>query len=101
MYYRKYAEHFDNVLAFRPTGWTFKETSEPDDLSLSVISASSDGKMVILGVPYSEHSSFAELERFVTTLQPNKVIPTVNVGSAENRREMETWFAKWWKPRIT
>lgn len=40
------------------------------------------GGVTLLSVPYSEHSSFSELQDAVRTLQPARVIPTVNCRSA-------------------
>jgi hypothetical protein len=42
-----------------------------------------------------EHSSFSELEYFVRNLSIRRIIPTVNVGSEKNRREMESHFRQW------
>lgn len=47
------------------------------------------------GIPYSEHSSFLELKRFVQWLQPLKIIPTVNNGSWASRKAMEKCFSEW------
>lgn len=47
------------------------------------------------GVPYSEHSSFRELTMFCCALRIDKIIPTVNVGSAKSRERMKGWCEKW------
>lgn len=47
------------------------------------------------GVPYSEHSSFRELTMFICALRVEKVVPTVNVGSAASRTKMKNWIEKW------
>ena len=47
------------------------------------------------GVPYSEHSSFRELTMFVCALRIERVVPTVNVGSAAGRAKMKAWIERW------
>lgn len=47
------------------------------------------------GVPYSEHSSFAELACFALSIDCAKVIATVNVGTATGREKMDKWVSKW------
>lgn len=40
------------------------------------------GRVEVCSVPYSEHSSFAELRAFAAWLQPVAVVPTVNRGAS-------------------
>lgn len=88
---KKCGGKYDRILAFRPTGWTHsnKLTSIADVLPRT------KGNISIYGVPYSEHSSFLEMKRFVQWLKPQKIIPTVNVGTWKSRSTMEKYFKEW------
>ncbi|XP_011196990.2 DNA cross-link repair 1A protein [Zeugodacus cucurbitae] len=66
-YFRPFKKQYDAVLAFRPSGW--EKNGKPQ----------LRGEINIVGIEYSEHSSHAELERFVTYLKPREVISTVPV----------------------
>ncbi|XWS32566.1 hypothetical protein CRYUN_Cryun22dG0000600 [Craigia yunnanensis] len=93
-YLKTYTEKYAAVLAFRPTGWTYSENiGNQLDLTRPI----SRGNVTIYGVPYSEHSSFTELQEFVQFLRPDKIIPTVNVGNATIRDEMQSYFRQWLK----
>ncbi|NXH95875.1 DCR1A protein, partial [Pachycephala philippinensis] len=87
----KFSENFDQVLAFKPTGWTYSDSC----LSLEDIKPHTRGKITIYGIPYSEHSSYLEMKRFVQWLKPQKIIPTVNVGDWRDRSLMEKHFRDW------
>jgi DNA cross-link repair 1A protein len=52
-------------------------------------------KLMLYGVPYSEHSSFFELTCFALSVDWGKMIATVNVGSATSRSKMQKWFERW------
>ena len=51
--------------------------------------------LCVSGLPYSEHSSYLEMKRFVQFLEPNKIIPTVNNGNPTSRNKMEKLFHSW------
>lgn len=88
---KKCGGKYDQILAFRPTGWTHSNniTSTAD------IIPQTRGNISIYGIPYSEHSSYLEMKRFVQWLKPQKIIPTVNVGSFRSRNTMEKYFKEW------
>jgi DNA cross-link repair 1A protein len=75
------------VMLFRPTGWTYKP-SKGTNLDPNTIDRREEGCVTIIGVPYSEHSSYTELQDCVKTLRPRKLIPTVNAGDAMKRRAL-------------
>ncbi|XP_070608778.1 DNA cross-link repair 1A protein isoform X2 [Erythrolamprus reginae] len=87
----KFSEKFDHILAFKPTGWTYSDRC----CSLTDIKPQTRGNITIYGIPYSEHSSFLEMKRFIQWLKPQKIIPTVNVGNWKVRHEMERYFRDW------
>jgi len=70
----KHRLRFRRIVAFRPTGWTF---SSKNPRSISTCCTDPSGKIHVYGVPYSEHSSFAELCDFVQVVNPHAIIPTV------------------------
>ncbi|XP_036592311.1 DNA cross-link repair 1A protein [Trichosurus vulpecula] len=88
---KKCGGKYDRVLAFRPTGWTHSEKFG----SLADIIPQTKGNISIYGIPYSEHSSYLEMKRFVQWLKPQKIISTVNVSSWKSRNTMEKYFNEW------
>ncbi|XP_044033619.1 DNA cross-link repair 1A protein [Siniperca chuatsi] len=90
-YLVRFSGRYDRLVAFKPTGWTFSQQVE----SVEDIQPQISGNISIYGIPYSEHSSFLELKRFVQWLQPLKIIPTVNSGSWVSRKAMEKCFSEW------
>ncbi|KAM4033881.1 DNA cross-link repair 1A protein [Anomaloglossus baeobatrachus] len=87
----KFSGKYDRVLAFKPTGWTYSGSCG----SVADIRPEIRGKVTMYGIPYSEHSSFSEMKRFVQFIKPQKIIPTVNVGSWKSRTAMERYFTEW------
>ncbi|XP_017044250.1 DNA cross-link repair protein SNM1 [Drosophila ficusphila] len=66
-YFITFEDQYDMLLGIRPSGW--EKNSKP-----------SYGKRIsTIGIEYSEHSSYKELERFVRFLKPKRVISTVPV----------------------
>ncbi|XP_051055691.1 DNA cross-link repair 1A protein isoform X2 [Phodopus roborovskii] len=88
---KKCGGKYNQILAFRPTGWTHSNSIT----SIADITPQKKGNISIYGIPYSEHSSYLEMKRFVQWLKPQKIIPTVNVGSFKSRNTMEKYFREW------
>lgn len=81
---------FTRAIAIRPSGWE-KGTR-----------VQRMGAITIVGVQYSEHSSYSELERFVRYLQPREVISTVPInGGGINKmpRIPKSWLSKEVQPK--
>ncbi|XP_056153490.1 DNA cross-link repair 1A protein [Lampris incognitus] len=87
----RFLGQYDRLVAFKPTGWTFSQQVE----SVMDIQPQTSGNISLYGIPYSEHSSFLEMKRFVQWLQPLKIIPTVNVGSWSSRKSMDRCLKDW------
>ena len=80
-----------------PTGWSHEKGSNSEDLSRMKIK-NLGHNIHQLNVPYSEHSSYGELQRFVKFLKlksANQILATVNVGNAVSRNAQKTIFKKW------
>jgi DNA cross-link repair 1A protein len=95
------------VTTNRPTGWTFAGGATGSGRSYEGRSGNGPaqrqqsgaekalgvnreerGSCVMYGVPYSEHSSFSELRGLVSLIKAQSIVPTVNCGSAEQRKSL-------------
>lgn len=47
------------------------------------------GTLIVYQVPYSEHSSFSELQQFVRFMQPQRLIPSVGNDSGIKAAQMK------------
>ena len=87
--YKQALKHgFDRVVAFKPTGWTFQGSNE----SSSIISRKQQKNVTLYSVPYSEHSSFTELEHFMSTFRPWRVVPTVNTAKEKVQGQLNLLY---------
>ena len=113
-YLTGFKPHFSRIVGFRPSGWNYRppnsrfvespavQTVLHSDnwksrysMAELVPQRGSTREASCFGVPYSEHSSFRELTMFCCALRIDKIIPTVNVGSAKSREKMKGWCEKW------
>ena len=113
-YLTQYKPYFSRIVGFRPSGWNYRPpnsrfTESPlvttvlhsdnwkskYSMAELVPQRGSTREASCFGVPYSEHSSFRELTMFCCALRIDKIIPTVNVGSAKSREKMKIWCDKW------
>lgn len=67
-----------------PAGWSYQKKG---------LQTRREGNVTIYGIPYSEHSSFAELRDCVKRLRPKRIIPTVNCPDAASARAIVDRFA--------
>lgn len=67
---------YDQVIGVKPTGWTFTDASKNSTKTVKTREYE-NGRLVIVDVPYSEHSSFSELQSLLEALNFDKIIPTV------------------------
>lgn len=76
---------FTHVFAFRPSGWEMGHQTSDD-----WINSTSTGNVTVYGVPYSEHSNFEELCRFIKFIKADKVIPTVQMKGPQMYRLLKS-----------
>ena len=90
---------FDCVIGFHPSGWNETRKKKDTTTGAGLLSVTHVGRSTIVKVPYSEHSSYGELREFVSAVRVRRILPTVNVGLAEDRQRMSgllaPWHAKW------
>jgi DNA cross-link repair 1A protein len=117
-YLKDYRDTFTCAVAFRPSGWNYRPPNSrfTDSPSVQAVLYSQNWKSsysmrelkpqpgstkraACYGVPYSEHSSFRELSMFCCALRIEKIVPTVNVGSARSRERMKVWIERWTQER--
>jgi DNA cross-link repair 1A protein len=113
-YLNEYKQRFSRCVGFRPSGWNYRPpgTRFTESPAVSTVlygdnwssaysmkdltpQRGSTSRAACFGIPYSEHSSFRELTMFVSALRIEKVIPTVNIGSAKSRQTMKAWCDRW------
>ncbi|KAG2493449.1 hypothetical protein HYH03_008267 [Edaphochlamys debaryana] len=85
-YLGRYPDVWSRVVGIRPTGWT--------NTRRGGVTVRRQAGAVILGVPYSEHSSWTDLCDAVAQLRPRRLVPTVNAASAPQRRSLVDRFAQ-------
>ncbi|KAI3427032.1 hypothetical protein D9Q98_006974 [Chlorella vulgaris] len=76
---------WQRVVAIKPTGWSWKVRGG--------LQVRTEGCVKIIGVPYSEHSSFPELRDCVRSLRPKRLVPTVNAAGPAQSRAIVDRFA--------
>ncbi|KAK3133418.1 hypothetical protein QOZ80_6AG0536310 [Eleusine coracana subsp. coracana] len=79
----QYASRYDLIVAFCPTGWTFGKGKKRTPGKRW-----QQGSIIRYEVPYSEHSSFTELQEFVKFISPEHIIPSVNNDGPESADAM-------------
>ncbi|ONM22158.1 sterile alpha motif (SAM) domain-containing protein [Zea mays] len=79
----QYAGRYDLIVAFCPTGWAFGKGRKKTPGKRW-----QQGSIIRYEVPYSEHSSFTELQQFVKFISPEHIIPSVNNDGPESANAM-------------
>ena len=94
---KKLGSRYEYILGIVPTGWTHEKGASSTNLTNMVIKNLKQN-VFQLNVPYSEHSSYGELQRFVNFLKlgsADKILATVNVGNPSLRNMQKSIFKKW------
>ncbi|KAJ3099513.1 hypothetical protein HK100_004876 [Physocladia obscura] len=90
------SQSFSKLIAIRPTGWTHrpqKTDNIDEEFTVKSIKPTKVAPNIYsIPLPYSEHSSYTELKTFVTALDAQQIIPTVNIARhAEMQQVFESW----------
>ncbi|KAJ9065630.1 DNA cross-link repair 1A protein [Entomophthora muscae] len=107
---KKKNNNLQQVMGVRPTGWTFSnryaiatEVIAEAEGPVNIIPSYTSPTIKIFGVPYSEHSSYAELRRFVAAVAECRwkhcksdlvVIPTVRPANL-TYGQISDWIKGW------
>ncbi|KAK9844292.1 hypothetical protein WJX74_000491 [Apatococcus lobatus] len=81
---RHYRSRFTTIVGFQPTGWSHTSGKARTGGG----KRRQKGTLISYQVPYSEHSSFPELQEFVHWLQPRRLIPSVGNDCGPKARRM-------------
>ena len=87
---------WSHILGVKPTGWNHFR-GEQSDTSLVNVTVQTRGEVSLLEVPYSEHSSYSELARFVKFLALDSARNIVDIVSKNSRQRtfVRDTFTKW------
>ncbi|KAL3894016.1 MAG: hypothetical protein SGPRY_013927, partial [Prymnesium sp.] len=93
---------FKAAVSIRPTGWTYTKAMEREGTLHTRVWAENEGRTRLYGVPYSEHSSYAELQPQLLPLPLAHNYPAlvdcfhqllVNAENSRGRERLEALFA--------
>ena len=97
-YLEDFSSQYNHILSIIPTGWTHQKGSTSESSLQNMKIKTFKDNTSRLEIPYSEHSSFSELKRFVKFLKlhsPSSVVATVNIGNPNSRNNMFNLFKNW------
>lgn len=119
-YFKPISHIYEDMVAFSPTGWSFKNggrfiklhesLDQKIDHTMGLLSNKSldvmdpstiykqykrEARFQVFRIPYSEHSSFKDLANFCVRLPWISMIPTVNTHNDYMISQMQEWFQAW------
>lgn len=90
--WNKWRNSYSQVIGIVPTGWTWKSSAQKFDLETlknkNAYTSADQGSIRVYKVPYSEHSSYAELENFCHEIPCRNIISTV---TSKNQNILQQW----------
>ncbi|CAL5219226.1 g1019 [Coccomyxa viridis] len=82
---KHYRGRYNTIVGFQPTGWSM-QTDRGHAAARG--RRRQKGTLIVYQVPYSEHSSFSELQQFVGFMQPQSLVPSVGNDSGPKAAQM-------------